>query len=327
MLKNVLKAGRSLERLDFIEGYPPHLLIDDLSIFYMSRIAIFKQSAHVLDIEESIRDHFQRTPLTSRGEPVTHYRFADSKAEPGIQLSDVVVGLLGKMHTYFTETAADEIAADRAGLTGTNLQNAELLRDLISTSHEANLAFLHHVSSMHDLDKLDLFLRFHDGAHAGSPTLGRMPANCLSTGRLKSAFESVEFTFHPAHFGQVIHRCKVLIRVALTLRSLGEVVQYQRIDRSGPGCRVDDLHVRQNGMGVPMAADAFDDNVAPRQPVRKKGLLSLLRRCRPVEWRGDRVSRRRRRVRGFQPSGSGLCFMRAWRIAGRVVPRKSGRDG
>ena len=166
MLKSVLKAGRSLESLDFIEGYPPHLLIDDFSTFYMGRIAIFKHSAHVLDMEESIRDHFQRTPLTSGGEPVTHYRFADSKAEPGIQLSDIVVGLLGKMHTYFTETAADEIAADRAGLTGTSLQNAELLRDLISASHKANIAFLNHVSSLHDLNKLDLFLRFHDGAHA-----------------------------------------------------------------------------------------------------------------------------------------------------------------
>ncbi|MBP1290622.1 MULTISPECIES: DUF3800 domain-containing protein [Bradyrhizobium] len=166
MLKNVLKAGRSLESLDFIEGYPPHLLIDDFSTFYMGRIAIFKNSAHVLDMEESIRDRFERTPLTSGGKPVTHYRFADSKAEPGIQLSDIVVGVLGKMHTYFTETAAEEIAADRAGLAGTSLQNAELLRDLISASHVANIAFLNHVSSLHDLDKLDLFLRFYDGAHA-----------------------------------------------------------------------------------------------------------------------------------------------------------------
>ena len=166
MLKSVLKAGGSLESLDFIEGYPPHMLIDDFSTFYMDRIAIFKHSNHVFDMEESIRDYFQRTPLTSCGELVTHYRFADSKAEAGIQLSDIVVGLLGKMHTYFTETLADEIAADRSGLTRDSLLNAELLRDLISASHEANIAFLYHVSSMHDLDKLDLFLRFHDGAYA-----------------------------------------------------------------------------------------------------------------------------------------------------------------
>lgn len=167
VLKNVLKAGRRLDSLEFIEGYPPNRLIDDFSAFYMARIAIFKHAIHVLDMEESIRKCLLQTPLTSGGQPVTNYRFADSKAEPGIQLADVVVGLLGKMHTYFTDTAADEVATDRANLTGAGLQNAELLRDLIAGAHDANIAFLNHVSSMHDLDKLDLFLRFRDGAYAG----------------------------------------------------------------------------------------------------------------------------------------------------------------
>ena len=166
MLKNVLKTGRGLDSLEFIEGYPPNLLIDDFSTFYLGRIAIFKNATHVLDMEESIQACFLQTPLTSGGKPVTHYRFADSKAEPGIQLADIVVGVLGKMHSYFAETPPDEVAGDRASLTSTSLQNAELLRDLIAVSHDANITFLHHVSSVHDLDQLDLFLRFKDGAYA-----------------------------------------------------------------------------------------------------------------------------------------------------------------
>jgi hypothetical protein len=166
VLKNVLKAGRGLDSLDFIEGYPPNMLIDDFSTFYQARIAVFKHATHVLDMEDSIQDRFLQTPLTSGGKPITHYRFADSKAEPGIQLADIVVGTLGKMHTYFTETPPDEVAADRANLTGTSLQNAELLRDLLAASEDANIAFLHHVSSMHDIEKLDLFLRFRDGNYA-----------------------------------------------------------------------------------------------------------------------------------------------------------------
>jgi Protein of unknown function (DUF3800) len=166
MLKGVLQMGRGLDSLEFIEGYPPNLLIDDFSTFYLGRIAVFKYATHVLDMEESIRSRFLETPLTSGGKRVTNYRFADSKGEPGIQLADIVVGVLGKMHSYFTETPWNEVAADRASLTGTSLQNSELLRDLISVSHDANIAFLHHVASMHDLAKLDLFLRFEDGAYA-----------------------------------------------------------------------------------------------------------------------------------------------------------------
>jgi len=166
VLRNVLRAGRTLESLDFIEGYPSNLLIDEFSTFYLGRIGLFKHSSHILDMEESIRDRLLASPLTSNGSPVTNFRFTDSKAEPGIQLSDVIVGVLGKMHTYFTNTEHDEVAADRAALAGTSLENANLLRDLISASHEANVAFLNHVASVHDVEKLDLFLRFSDGAYA-----------------------------------------------------------------------------------------------------------------------------------------------------------------
>lgn len=166
MLKGVLQAGRTLDILEFIEGYPANLLIEDFSTFYLNRIAVFKFSTHVLDMEECIRTEMLTTPLASEGKPVANHRFADSKTEAGIQLSDIVVGVLGKMHTYLTETPPDEVAADRAGLDGTSQANAELLRDLISASHDANIAFLNHVASVHDLDKLDRFLRFRDGAYA-----------------------------------------------------------------------------------------------------------------------------------------------------------------
>lgn len=119
MLKGVLQAGRGLGSLDFIEDNPPNLLIDNFSIFYLNRIAIFKYSSHILDMEKSIQDRFMKMPITSGGVPVTHYRFADSKVETGIQLADIIVGVLGKMHTYFTEAPRDEVAEVRTSLTGT----------------------------------------------------------------------------------------------------------------------------------------------------------------------------------------------------------------
>jgi hypothetical protein len=98
--------------------------------------------------------------------PATHFQFVDSKVDPGVQLADIVVGLLGKMHSYFTKTPPDEVAKARAGLTGTALENTELLKDCISRSHGENIAFLNHVASQYDIQKLDIFLRFPDGAFA-----------------------------------------------------------------------------------------------------------------------------------------------------------------
>lgn len=166
MLKGVLQAGRGLDGLAFIEGETPNLLIDNFSGFYLNRLVVFKYATHVFDMEKSIRKRFVETPLTSGGKPVTHYRFADSKADPGIQIADVIVGVLGKLHSYLTETPRERVAAARASLNGTSLQNAELLRDLIDASDAANVAFLHHIASVHDLDKLDLFFRVSDGSYA-----------------------------------------------------------------------------------------------------------------------------------------------------------------
>lgn len=159
MLKGMLQAGCNLPSLDFIEGLTPHLLIESFAVFYLTRIAVFKYSNHVLDMEDSIRDKIEAMKPSSNGKAVTNYRFADSKSEPGIQISDVVVGLIGKMHSYFAQTPRRDVADARVLLSGTSLKNAKLLRDLIDASHAENIAFLNHVSSTGDVDKMNLFLQ------------------------------------------------------------------------------------------------------------------------------------------------------------------------
>lgn len=159
-LKGVLQAGVKLSPLDFSVGETPNLLIGSFVAFYATRLAVFRNAQHVLDMEKQIRQQLMKSPLTSGGVPATHYRFADSKAEYGIQLSDVLVGLFGKLFTYFTQTSEEAVLYDRANLHGVALENAILLEGLVSASHDANIAFLHQVVSGRDHQKLDLFLRF-----------------------------------------------------------------------------------------------------------------------------------------------------------------------
>ena len=165
MLKGMLQAGRNLPSLDFIEGFTPHLLIENFTVFYLNRIVVFKYSNHILDLEDSVRDDMEAMKIVSNGEPVRHYRFADSKSEPGIQISDIMAGVIGKMHTYFAQTPRDDVAEARNSLSGTSLKNAEHLRNLIDASDAENIAFLNHVSSAHDRDKMNLFLRNSGSAY------------------------------------------------------------------------------------------------------------------------------------------------------------------
>ncbi len=142
LLKSILEAGKKLEELEFIQGFPCHQLIASFSDFYRNRVAVFKYATHIMDMESDIQDVFLDIPLTNNGEPFVNYRFADSTDEAGIQISDIIVGVLGKMHTYLSDTPKDKVDRDRSALIGNSAQNAELLRDLIETSDKANKAFL-----------------------------------------------------------------------------------------------------------------------------------------------------------------------------------------
>ena len=89
MLKSVLQAGCDLDELAFIEGFSARKLIEDFSVFYRNRVAVFKNAEHIMDMEPEIRDVFEEVQLSCRGERFINYRFADSQSVPGIQLSDV----------------------------------------------------------------------------------------------------------------------------------------------------------------------------------------------------------------------------------------------
>ncbi|MGF7151882.1 hypothetical protein FHS96_005550 [Sphingomonas zeicaulis] len=167
MLKGIVEMGRSLEGLEFVEDNAPHLLIAEFSAFYTQRIALFRNAHHILDMEPVIRAQFERLPLSANGVPVTNYRFADSKTEAGIQIADIVTGLLGKMHSFVAEQPREAIIAFRDELPADALANLDRIRDALTLSDRANRAFIHHVASLHDIDKLDLLLRFGHGLYAG----------------------------------------------------------------------------------------------------------------------------------------------------------------
>lgn len=96
MLKGILQMGARSEVLPFIEDETPHLLIGEFSSFFVHRICLFKNSRHIFDDEEVVKAAIGHRRFVDAGKPLDPYRFARSHDEHGIQISDVVVGLLGR---------------------------------------------------------------------------------------------------------------------------------------------------------------------------------------------------------------------------------------
>ncbi|RJG53479.1 hypothetical protein D0Z70_15795 [Sphingobium terrigena] len=157
MLKGVLQSGRSLSSLIFLDDVAGQIT-KDFSDIFIHRLCLFKASRHILDTEEKIRALLEQYRFIGSGRQLDLYRFVDSKVEPGVQLSDVVVGLLGATLTWLRDLAIDEIPAINRDLTPAQNGNRLALASLIERSIAVSDAFVQKAVSLDDMRRLEIFL-------------------------------------------------------------------------------------------------------------------------------------------------------------------------
>jgi hypothetical protein len=158
MLKGVLQLGEKLDSLAFLEDEPPNVLIDGFGVFFVQRICIFKNSSHIFDVERVVQNYIGGQILMDGGRPVSNYRFAISHDEPAVQISDVVVGMLGKFYSMLQQSTREEIIQARRSLNPRQEISLSLLRRLRDRSIEENPAFAHVILSLEDRQREALFL-------------------------------------------------------------------------------------------------------------------------------------------------------------------------
>jgi hypothetical protein len=89
---------------------------------------------------------------------LTNFRFAVSDDEPGIQISDVMTGVLGKLFSFIQDTGFDDLVLWRKNLDTQQERNLDLLRQLLDHSLKENPAFAHYVLSLEDLRRTAFLL-------------------------------------------------------------------------------------------------------------------------------------------------------------------------
>jgi hypothetical protein len=158
MLKGVLEIDKNLSSLPYLEEETPNVLIDGFGLFFIHRICLFKNSEHIFDVEEVVISYISDQEFVDGEHVLANYRFAVSDEEPGIQISDVMTGVLGKLFSFIQETELAELVAWRQNLAPQQERNLALLRELLSRSLEENLAFAHYVLSLEDQQRAAVLL-------------------------------------------------------------------------------------------------------------------------------------------------------------------------
>ena len=158
MLRGVLQMGRDAERLPFLSDEPRNVLLESLAPFVIHRLCLFKNSRHILDVEPVIQRALARNRFTDRGRELSLHRFALSHEEPGVQVSDAVVGLIAKCLSWVVARDAPDVEAACASLDATQEENRRMLAELLDRSTDATPAFAQRVISADDDTKAALLL-------------------------------------------------------------------------------------------------------------------------------------------------------------------------
>lgn len=158
MLKGVLQMGAKMDALPFLEDEKPKVLVGQFSTFYIKRFSMFKNAQHIADMEPHIRDLIEPLTFLDEGRPIRNFSFVTSHDEVGVQVSDVVVSVLGKLFSYLNETPREELQALIESLTPVQRHNLGLLNGLLDRSLAENEAMAHFVVSAEDRYRASILL-------------------------------------------------------------------------------------------------------------------------------------------------------------------------
>lgn len=155
-LRQILKEAKKKDSLPFIMNEEDHVLLKDLSQFYLRPIYLFKNSTHIFDNEDSVSETLNEYKILDGTEEIKNYKFIDSQSNPLVQLSDVFVGIIGKLTNYLNTSTKDNIDNDFSSLSSIQESNIDLLIDVIDKSLNKNIGFVHNTDSFEELSKMDI---------------------------------------------------------------------------------------------------------------------------------------------------------------------------
>ena len=99
LLRQSLKSARKQKELAFLQGNKEKTVLESYFNFYIRPLGIFPDAQHIFDNEYQIEDQFKQYTFSCNGAAINH-QFVNSVDVPLVQVSDCVVGLMGKYFEF-----------------------------------------------------------------------------------------------------------------------------------------------------------------------------------------------------------------------------------
>lgn len=152
IFRKMLKQAGKENKLIFVQDNEPFTLITEYYLLYLERCEIFSKSNHIFDEEKTVEAKFKNHELIEGGKIIHNYSFVKSHTNNYVQVSDMVVGLLGKLFVFLDESTFEEIADIKLALTENQRKSFSLLFFLILKSDRKCKLFLKSVNSIDNIN-------------------------------------------------------------------------------------------------------------------------------------------------------------------------------
>lgn len=152
ILRQGLKVARKQSELTFLQGNPERTIIDNYFSFYTRPIGLFPYANHVFDNEYKIEELFEKYEFYNGNSKVENFCFVNSVSNPFVQISDCVVGLLGKYYTYINSLNIISATQMFESLSEKQLNTLHLLSKILIKSENLSKLLLHSSESIEEHD-------------------------------------------------------------------------------------------------------------------------------------------------------------------------------
>ena len=159
ILRQGVKAARKQKELSFLQGNMEKTVIENYFSFYTRPIGVFPRAKHIFDNEYKIEEIFAEYKFYNGDSKLENYEFVNSINNPLIQVSDCIVGLLGKYYTYTNSIDIYQARQLFTILSDRQRKALHVLAQLIIKSERLSKLLLNSTESIEEHDISSFILR------------------------------------------------------------------------------------------------------------------------------------------------------------------------
>ncbi|MBE1556874.1 DUF3800 domain-containing protein [Sporosarcina limicola] len=144
----------------FLINNKDNIIIEEYYLMYKRNIYMFKNSFHFFDEEVEVENKMHTMIL--HGNRLENYNFIKSHNNIFIQLSDITVGMLGKLFEFIKPIRSEDVEYVYYSLNKYQTEGFDLLKSLIHKSYEKNGAFRNMSMNQELNNKFDILMGFKE---------------------------------------------------------------------------------------------------------------------------------------------------------------------